>query len=275
MTSLARTIRTMPLTALIGLIIIVIYVVVVAFAPMIAPYDQAEIVGAQFEPWSTAFPLGTDALGRDMLSRLIWGARNTVGIAVTTTVLAFALGAVAGLLAAALGKWFDLVLSRIVDVMMAVPPLILTLLALSALGSGVVNLILIVAVLDSTRVFRLARATAANVMVMDYVEAAKLRGDGIAWIILKEVLPNITAPLIAEFGLRFCFVFLTISALAFLGLGLPPPMADWGAMVRDNAALITFGDIKPLLPAACIAVLTVSINFVVDWMLHRASGLKD
>lgn len=275
MTSLARTIRTMPLTALIGLIIIVIYVVVVAFAPMIALYDQAEIVGAQFEPWSTAFPLGTDALGRDMLSRLIWGARNTVGIAVTTTVLAFALGAVAGLLAAALGKWFDLVLSRIVDVMMAVPPLILTLLALSALGSGVVNLILIVAVLDSTRVFRLARATAANVMVMDYVEAAKLRGDGIAWIILKEVLPNITAPLIAEFGLRFCFVFLTISALAFLGLGLPPPMADWGAMVRDNAALITFGDITPLLPAACIAVLTVSINFVVDWMLHRASGLKD
>ncbi|MBM7321823.1 MULTISPECIES: ABC transporter permease [Hyphomicrobiales] len=275
MTSLARTIRTMPLTALIGLIIIVIYVVVVALAPMIAPYDQAEIVGAQFEPWSTAFPLGTDALGRDMLSRLIWGARNTVGIAVATTVLAFALGAVFGLLAAALGKWFDLVLSRIVDVMMAVPPLILTLLALSALGSGVVNLILIVAVLDSTRVFRLARATAANVMVMDYVEAAKLRGDGIAWIILKEVLPNITAPLIAEFGLRFCFVFLTISALAFLGLGLPPPMADWGAMVRDNAALITFGDITPLLPAACIAVLTVSINFVVDWMLHRASGLKD
>ncbi|WP_223217447.1 ABC transporter permease [Agrobacterium pusense] len=265
----------MPSTALIGLIIIVIYVVVVALAPMIAPYDQAEIVGAQFEPWSTAFPLGTDALGRDMLSRLIWGGRNTVGIAVATTVLAFAVGAVFGLLAAALGKWFDLVLSRIVDVMMAVPPLILTLLALSALGSGVVNLILIVAVLDSTRVFRLARATAANVMVMDYVEAAKLRGDGIAWIILKEVLPNITAPLIAEFGLRFCFVFLTISALAFLGLGLPPPMADWGAMVRDNAALITFGDITPLLPAACIAMLTVSINFVVDWMLHRASGLKD
>jgi len=275
MTSLARTIGTMPLTALIGLIIIVVYVLLVTFAPMIAPHDQAEIVGAQFEPWSTAFPLGTDALGRDMLSRLIWGARNTVGIAATTTVLAFALGAVTGLLAAALGGWFDLVLSRIVDVMMAVPPLILTLLALSALGSGVVNLILIVAVLDSTRVFRLARATAANVMVMDYVEAAKLRGDGIAWIILKEVLPNITAPLIAEFGLRFCFVFLTISALAFLGLGLPPPMADWGAMVRDNAALITFGDITPLLPAACIAVLTVSINFVVDWMLHRASGLKD
>lgn len=275
MQSLARTIRTMPVAAGIGLVIVVVYIVVAAFAWLIAPYGQAEIVGAQFEPWSPAFPLGTDALGRDMLSRLIWGARNTVGIAIITTVLAFSLGAVAGLLAAALGRWFDLVLSRLVDVMMAVPPLILTLLALSAVGPGVVNLILIVAVLDSTRVFRLARATAANVMVMDYVEAARLRGDGLAWIILREVLPNITAPLIAEFGLRFCFVFLTISALAFLGLGLPPPMADWGAMVRDNAALITFGDVTPLLPATCIAVLTVSINFVVDWMLHRASGLKD
>lgn len=275
MRGLNSTIRTMPASAMLGILIVVVYILVALFASLIAPHGEAEIIGAQFEPWSVTYPLGTDALGRDMLSRLIWGARNTVGIAVITTCLAFSLGAVAGLFAAALGGWFDLVLSRLVDVLMAVPPLILTLLALSAVGPGVFNLIVIVAVLDSTRVFRLARATAANVMVMDYVEAAKLRGDGIGWIILREVLPNILAPLIAEFGLRFCFVFLTISALAFLGLGLPPPMADWGAMVRDNAALITFGDITPLLPAACIAVLTVSINFVVDWMLHRASGLKD
>lgn len=275
MISLMRTIRTMPAGALIGLFVVIVYIFIAAFASLIAPHGQAEIVGAQFEPWSATYPLGTDALGRDMLSRLVWGARNTVGIAMVTTVMAFSLGAVTGLLAAALGGWFDLVLSRLIDVMMAVPPLILTLLALSAVGPGVINLILIVAILDSTRVFRLARATAANVMVMDYVEAAKLRGDGTAWIIMREVLPNIAAPLVAEFGLRFCFVFLTISALAFLGLGLPPPMADWGAMVRDNAALITFGDITPLLPAACIATLTVAINFVVDWMLHRASGLKD
>ena len=210
-----------------------------------------------------------------MLSRLIWGARNTVGVALVTIVLAFAIGAVTGLLAAALGGWVDLALSRLVDVLMAVPSLILTLLALSALGPGVANLVMVVAVLDSTRVFRLARATAMNVMVLDYVEAAQLRGEGTWWVILREVLPNISAPLIAEFGLRFCFVFLTISALSFLGLGLPPPMADWGAMVRDNAALITFGDLTPLLPAASIAVLTVGVNFVVDWMLHRASGLKD
>lgn len=275
MTRLFALIRTMPPSALLGLVLILGYLFTALLAPMLAPHGQAEIVGAQFEPWGMDFRLGTDTLGRDMLSRLIWGARNTVGVALATTAIAFTLGAIAGLLAAALGGWVDLALSRLVDVMMAVPPLILTLLALSALGPGVVNLILVVALLDSTRVFRLARATAMNVMVMDYVEAARLRGEGTRWVILHEVLPNISAPLIAEFGLRFCFVFLTISALSFLGLGLPPPMADWGAMVRDNAALITFGDITPLLPAACIAVLTISVNFVIDWMLHRASGLKE
>lgn len=270
-----RMLGTITPTAAFGLAVIIAYALVAVFAPLIAPHGQAEIVGAQFEPWSAEFPFGTDSLGRDMLSRLIWGARNTVGVAVMTTALAFAIGAVTGLLAAALGGWVDLTLSRIVDVLMAVPALILTLLALSALGPGVMNLVMVVALLDATRVFRLSRATAMNVMVMDYVEAAQLRGEGTMWVILREVLPNISAPLIAEFGLRFCFVFLTLSALSFLGLGLPPPMADWGAMVRDNAALITFGDVTPLLPAACIALLTVSVNFVVDWMLYRASGLKD
>ncbi len=273
--SLSRTLRSMPLATRIAVVVTAAYALVALLAPLLAPHGQAEIVGAQFELWGGDYPLGTDALGRDMLSRLIWGARNTVGIALLTTVLAFALGSVTGLLAAALGGWTDLALSRTVDVLMAVPPLIFILLALSALGPGLVNLVLVIAVLDATRVFRLSRAAAMNVMVMDYIEAARLRGEGTWWIIRREVLPNIAAPLIAEFGLRFCFVFLTISALSFLGLGLPPPMADWGGMVRDNAALIAFGDTTPLLPAACIAVLTVSVNFIVDWLLHRASGLKD
>jgi peptide/nickel transport system permease protein len=116
---------------------------------------------------------------------------------------------------------------------------------------------------------------------MDYVEAAQLRGEGIGWIMRKEILPNIMPPLIAEFGLRFCFVFLTIAALSFLGVGIQPPTADWGSMVRDNASLIMFAqyDLKAgltsLLPAAAIALLTVAINFVVDWFLHKTSGLRD
>ena len=136
-------------------------------------------------------------------------------------------------------------------------------------------MILVIAVIDSTRVYRLARAVSMNIVVMDYVEAARVRGEGLIWLIGREILPNASAPLVAEFGLRFCFVFLLISALSFLGLGIQPPTADWGSMVRENATLITFGDITPLLPAGTIALLTVGVNFVVDWMLHRASGLKE
>jgi peptide/nickel transport system permease protein len=174
-----------------------------------------------------------------------------------------------------LGRWMDQLLSRIVDVLMAIPQLIFALLLLTIFGTSIPVLIVVIAVLDSTRVFRLARAVGANVAVMDFVEAARLRGEGLAWITIREILPNITAPLSAEFGLRFCFVFLTIAALSFLGLGIQPPTADWGSMVRDNATLITYGDITPLLPAMAIALLTIGINFVVDWFLHRTSGLRD
>jgi peptide/nickel transport system permease protein len=162
-----------------------------------------------------------------------------------------------------------------VDVLMSIPSLIFALLILSIFGTSVPYLIATITVIDATRVFRLARATAMNVVVMDYVEVARVRGEKLNWVIRKEILPNITAPLLAEFGLRFCFVFLFISALSFLGLGLQPPSADWGSMVRDNASLITFEDITPLLPAGAIALLTVAVNFIVDWLLHKSSGLKD
>ena len=158
---------------------------------------------------------------------------------------------------------------------MAIPALIFALLLLTIFGTSVINLVLVIAVLDSTRVYRLSRAVSLNVVVMDFVEAARLRGEGLGWITLREILPNIMPPLVAEFGLRFCFVFLTIASLSFLGLGLQPPTADWGSMVRDNATLITYGDITPLLPAAAIALLTVGVNFVVDWFLHKTSGLRD
>ena len=133
----------------------------------------------------------------------------------------------------------------------------------------------IVGVLDSTRIYRLTRAVAYNIVVMEFVEAARLRGENLWWIIRREILPNILPPLVSEFGLRFCFVFLSISGLSFLGLGLQPPTADWGSMVKETSSLISFGDITPLLPAGAIALLTVAVNFVVDWMLHRSSGLKD
>jgi peptide/nickel transport system permease protein len=167
------------------------------------------------------------------------------------------------------------VLGRAVDVLMAIPQLIFALVLLSIVGTSIVNLIIIIAILDSTRVYRLSRAVAMNVVVLDFVEASKLQGEKLAWVISREILPNILPPLVAEFGLRFCFVFLTISALSFLGLGIQPPLADWGSMVHDNATLINYGDVTPLLPAGAIALLTVGVNFIVDWFLHRASGLKE
>ncbi|MER8382952.1 MULTISPECIES: ABC transporter permease [unclassified Mesorhizobium] len=264
-----------PFSAWFGILVILGYVIVAVFAHWIAPYGETQVFSEAFAPWSQQFKLGTDQLGRDMLTRLIYGARNTIGIAVATTLLSFAVGVSLGLLAALYRGWLDQILSRAVDVLMSIPSLIFALVLLSIFGSSITSLIIIIALLDSTRVFRLARAVGLNVAVMEYVEVARLRGEGPKWIIAKEILPNVMPPLVAEFGLRFCFVFLTIAALSFLGVGIQPPTADWGSMVRENATLITYGDVTPLLPAGAIALLTVSVNFVVDWFLHATSGLRD
>ncbi|TXH32786.1 MAG: ABC transporter permease [Rhodospirillaceae bacterium] len=270
-----RHLKKAPLSAWIGIAIVLAYMAVALLAPWIAPHGETEVVGGQYDPWSDEFLLGTDQLGRDMLSRLIYGARNTISVALMTTSIAFVLGTGLGLLAATVGGWVDQLFSRVVDVIMAIPQLIFALLLLSIFGTSVVNLVLIIAVLDSTRLFRVSRSVALNVTVLDFVEAARLQGEGTIWIMVREILPNILAPIIAEFGMRFCFVFLTIAALSFLGLGIQPPTADWGSMVRENATLINYGDITPLLPAGAIALLTIGVNFIVDWFLHITSGLKE
>lgn len=290
-----KVFRQMPLTAAFGILVILIYAFLAIFAPALAPHGQEQVFGqANIVPGGNPalggnpdFPLGTDQIGRDILSRLIYGAQNTVGIAFATTVLAFVLGGTFGFLAATLRGWMDQALSRLVDVLMAIPSLIFSLLLITVASAWVsgfgltVAMVVIIAVIDSTRVFRLARAVGMNIVVMDYIEAAKLRGEGLPYLIFREILPNATAPLLAEFGLRFCFVFLTISALSFLGLGIQPPLADWGTMVKDLSAFINYASFAPLaasvplLAAGAIALLTVAVNFVVDWMLNRSSGLKD
>lgn len=263
-----------PASALVGLAIVAAILAAALLAPWVAPYGEADLVGDVWASPSAATLLGTDSLGRDMLSRLIYGARTTVGIAVATTALAFLIGCVAGFTAAVVGGWADAVLSRIVDVLLAIPVLISALLVLSVLGTSIPVLIGTIAVLESTRVFRVSRAVAMTIAVLDYVEIAKLRGEGLAWVVSREVLPNALPPLIAEAGLRFCFIFLFIASLSFLGLGIQPPYADWGSMVRENAQAINFGVYAPLYPAAAIALLTVGVNLVVDWLLalHARPG---
>ncbi|MGI9523720.1 MAG: ABC transporter permease, partial [Hyphomicrobiaceae bacterium] len=241
----------------------------------IAPYDQAEVITSAFAPADEKLLLGADQLGRDMFSRIVYGARNSVGLALTATILAFIMGAAAGLFAAVIGGWFDQLMGRLADIIMSIPSLIFALLLLSIFGTNLPVLVVIVAIIYSPRVFRLTRAVAGNIVVMDYVEAARLRGEGNWYLIRREILPNSTAPLVAEFGLEFCFVFLLVAGLSFLGLGIQPPTADWGSMVRENATLISFGDLTPLIPAGAIALLTVAVNLVVDWLLDRSAGLKE
>jgi peptide/nickel transport system permease protein len=269
-----RLIASAPFSAKFGMAVITLYLFCALFAPLLAPYSESEIVGKAYGPATSQNWFGLDQIGRDTYSRVLYGARNTIGIALLTVLISFAIGGTLGIYAAVTRGWLDQILSRVVDILMSIPVLIFALMLLAMAGKSVWNLIFILALLDSTRVFRLARNTALSVVVQDFVEAAKLRGEKLPWIVFREIVPNILPPLIAEFGLRFSFVFLTISALSFLGVGIQPPTADWGSMVAESKTLITFGRPQPLIPAAAIALLTVAVNFVVDWFLFITSGLK-
>jgi len=267
-------IKHVPVGALIGLILTALFLIAAILAPLIAPYSNSEIVGDVWQPMSSEYWLGTDNLGRDLLSRMIYGARITIFIAVLATALSFSLGSILGFTAAVVGGWFDTLMSRFVDLLMAIPTLIFGLVVLSVLPSTLVTLIMVMGILDSTRVYRLSRAVAVDINVMDFVEAAKLRGEGRGWIIFREILPNALSPLVSELGLRFIYAVLFLSALSFLGLGVQPPDADWGGMVKENKDGIVFGIAAALIPAGAIAALAISVNLVADWILNRTTSLK-
>ncbi|MER9445642.1 ABC transporter permease [Mesorhizobium sp. M0340] len=263
-----------PPGALIGLVLTSLFLLCALLAPLVAPFPMSESVGDVWEPMSAEHWLGTDNLGRDLLSRMIYGARTTIFIAAIATALSFSLGAILGFTAAVVGGLVDTLMSRFADLLMSIPTLIFGLVVLSVLPSNNVTLILVMGILSSTRVYRLSRAVAVDINAMDFVEAAKLRGEGLGWIIFREILPNALAPLVAELGLRFIFSVLFLSALSFLGLGVQPPEADWGGMVKENKDGIVFGIPAALIPAAAIATLSISVNLVADWVLIRTASLK-
>ncbi|MEY4696409.1 MAG: hypothetical protein RIT14_837 [Pseudomonadota bacterium] len=263
-----------PLSALIGLVLTGGFVFAAVFAQVLAPYPLDAAVGGVWESPSARHWLGTDTIGRDILSRLIHGGQITIFVALASSLLSFGLGSFFGFLAATRGGWIDQGLSRFVDLMMAIPSLIVALVVLSVLPIDLWVLIVVMGLLDATRVFRLSRAVAMDIAVMDYVEAARLRGEGQIWVIFREILPNALSPLVAEFGLRFIFAVLFISTLSFLGLGIQPPLADWGGMVKENKDGLIYGKSAALMPALAIALLAISVNLVADWVLSRTSSLK-
>lgn len=264
----------MPFSALLGLVLTGGFLFVAIFAPWLAPYTIDSTVGGVWDNPSATHLLGTDTIGRDILSRLIYGAQITIFVALAASILSFSLGSFLGFLAAVRGGWIDQFLSRLVDLVMAIPSLIVALVMLSVLPLNLTVLILVIGLLDSTRVFRLSRAVAMDITVMDYVEAARLRGERQSWIIFREILPNALSPLVAEFGLRFIFAVLFISTLSFLGLGIQPPLTDWGGMVGENKGGLIYGKSAALVPAGAIALLAISVNLVADWILSRTSSLK-
>ncbi|MDC0659762.1 ABC transporter permease [Leisingera sp. SS27] len=266
--------KNIPISALIGLFFTALYFLGAIFAPLLAPYGVGEVVGDVWEPSSADYLLGTDNIGRDLLSRMIYGGRTTIFIATAATVLSFTLGSVLGFFAAVMGGWIDQALSRFVDLVMSIPTLIFALVVLSVAPVTIPMLIIVMGLLDATRVYRLARAVAVDIEVMDYVEAARLRGEKTAWIIFREILPNALSPLIAEMGLRFIFAVLFVSTLSFLGLGVQPPEADWGGIVKENKEGIVYGIPAALIPAFAIATLAISVNLVADWVLNRTTSLK-
>lgn len=253
---------------------IAFFVFIAIFANWLAPHPISEVVGTVWQGPTREALLGTDNIGRDLLSRLIWGTRLTLSIAAAATILAFLIGVPLGFLAALTRGWPDQLLSRSNDLLMAIPTLIFALVVLAVLPKSVFILIAVMAVLEATRVFRVSRAIALDVVVLDYVEIARLRGESKGWIIFNEILPNALSPLLAEFGLRFVFSILFLSTLSFLGLGVQPPIADWGSLVKENKDGLMFGVFAALIPGATIAVLAISVNFVVDWILQRTSSLK-
>ncbi len=266
--------REIPLTAWIGILGILFAFVCAVFAPLLAPYGETEIVAGVWEPANELYLLGTDNLGRDLLSRLIYGSQTTLFVSLAASILSFSIGIFLSFTAAVSGGPIDQGLSRLNDLMMSIPTLIFALVVLAVLPQNIIILITVMAILDSTRVYRLGRAVALDVAVMEFVEAAKLRGEGKMWIIFREILPNTLSPLLAEFGLRFAFSILFLSTLSFLGLGIQPPAADWGGMVKDNKDGIIFGIQAALIPGGAIAALAVCVNMVVDWLLKRTSSLK-
>ena len=254
-----------PVSGRIGVIIVVFWSLLALFGPLIAPHEVGAVVADDvFAPLSLAYPLGSDYLGRDMLSRVLFGARYTVGLAFFAALLASGLGTTLALFAVVSGRWIDEIVSRAMDTLISIPSKIFALVMVAAFGSSVALLLFTAALSYLPGAFRIARALAVNLNTMEYVQVARVRGEGRAYIACVEILPNMLHPVLADFGLRFMFVVLLLSGLSFLGLGVQPPDADLGSLVRENISGLGEGAPAVVMPALAIATLTIGVNLLID-----------
>ncbi|MCP1119295.1 ABC transporter permease [Robbsia andropogonis] len=218
--------------------------------------------------------LGTDYLGRDMLARVIMGARYTVGLALVATLVASGLGTALALIATVGGTTVDNTLSRVLDTLTAIPSKMFALIMVAAFGSSTWMLGATAAVIYLPGAYRIARSLAVNIYAMDYIAVARTRGEGLAYIMTQEILPNIAGPMLADLGLRFVYVVLLLASLSFLGLGIQPPNADWGSLVRENLDGLAEGSLAVIAPALAIASLTIAVNVLIDNLAGGKTLLK-
>ncbi|KPL53770.1 ABC transporter permease [Prosthecomicrobium hirschii] len=245
--------------------VVLAWAIVAIAAPWITPHGVGEIVDYDyFGPLTAKFPLGTDYLGRDMLSRVLMGARYTVGISLAAVAIACFAGVSLGMAAAVMGGWADSALSRLLDALNSIPSKLFGLVVVAGVGSSIPVLIMTLAIIYTPGAFRFARALAVNVNTMDFITVARIRGESLGYLIGSEILPNIVGPVFADVGLRFVFIVLLLSGLSFLGLGVQPPNADWGALVRENIGGLSFGAPAVMAPSLAIASLTIGVNLLID-----------
>lgn len=257
--------RALSPTGRIGLAVVLFWIVIALIGPWIAPYPKGAFVSQEvFAGTSRDFWLGTDYLGRDVLSRLLAGARFTVLLAAAAAAIACSAGTGLALTAAVAPRWVDELLARAMDTLISIPSKILALVLVAVFGSSLLLLTLIVAFTYIPGNFRIARALAVNLARLEYVEVARARGEGRLHLALTEIFPNMARPLLADVGLRFVFIVLLLSGLSFLGLGLQPPDADLGSLVRENVTGLGEGALAIVVPSVAIASLTVSVNLLID-----------
>jgi peptide/nickel transport system permease protein len=265
MTALALRLRRVSPAGVLGVAIVLFWVAMAIFGGAVAPHDPGEIVDMEvFLPVSAQFPFGTDYLGRDMLSRVLHGTRYTVGVALVAALIASGSGLLLGMCAAAWGGFVDGAISRTLDTLISIPSKMFALVVVAAFGSSVPVLILMAGIIYTPGAYRIARSLAVTVNAQDFVTVARARGEGTAYVVREEILPNIIGPVLADFGLRFVYIVLLLAGMSFLGLGVQPPNADWGSLVRENMAGLHEGAPAVLMPALAIASLTIGVNLAID-----------
>ena len=257
----------------VGVVLVLLLVGIALIGPFFAPYSPSEFVGAPYADPSSAAHLGTDNLGRDVLSRFLWGGRSVLGLAIAATALGLALGVTIGLVAAYARATTDDVLMRAMDVILAFPSLVLALVAVATVGPQLWLLVLVVGITTAPRVSRVTRGSSVEIVERDFVRAAEAIGEPRRKILLGEILPNVASPLLVEASLRLTYSVGLIAALSFLGFGIQPPAADWGLMINENRQGLTVQPWGVVAPVLAIALLTIGTSLIGDGVARASAGI--